>query len=118
MTLVEWILLVVGVLAVVGLAALIALAVAVGLARRPDRAAVAVIDPDGLDEYFDRVRRSLRRSSSARRCRYREVFGRLSDRAYLSSLPFLQGPVWLDSTTSSGVGVGATNHVGNRAFGV
>jgi hypothetical protein len=118
MTLVEWILLVVGVLAVVGLAALIVLAVAVGLARRPDRASVAVIDPDGLDEYFDRgaafavtvVERTPLSAS--------EVFGRLAGRPYLSSLPFLQGPDWLVSPTSGGVGVGARRTMSGTIYSV
>lgn len=115
MTLVEWILFVVGVLAVVGLVALIALAVAVGLARRPDRALVAEIDPDGLDEYFEHragfavtvVERTPLSSS--------EVFGRLTDRAYLSSLPFLQGPRWLDSSRP---GLGARRTMSGTVYSV
>ncbi|GAA3047231.1 hypothetical protein GCM10010528_28100 [Gordonia defluvii] len=97
MTLVDGLFVVLGVLALGGLVGLLAIGAAVALARRPDRAPVSTIAAADLDDYFAR-RAAFAVTVSARTpLAPAEIFRRLARRPYLSSLPFLSGPEWLDN---------------------
>lgn len=108
------VLLVIGVLVVLGLVGLAGLVIAHRLAARPDRAPVRRTSAAELESYFRRraafaVTVSARTSLSGE-----EVFGRLAERPYLATLPFLSGPHWRDESR----GPGAARSMSGTVFSV
>lgn len=99
-------LIVLGVLVVLGVLGIIALFVLHGLAGNPSRFAVRDMSLDEVDDYIDRRASFAITLQETTPLSRREVWERLTEAEYLSSLPFLAGPQW--TTRGSGVvGVGS-----------
>ncbi|NNG95877.1 hypothetical protein [Gordonia araii] len=102
----------------IALAGLLAAGVAASIARRPDRAPVEPLTPAELDEYFQR-RAAFAITVSARTPLAPDVvFDRLMGRAYLSSLPFLSGPDWIDGHSAQERGVWSRRTMSGTIYSV
>ncbi|QUD83716.1 hypothetical protein J8M97_03395 [Gordonia polyisoprenivorans] len=93
---------VVGAVLAITLLGAIGLVIAYGLATRPDRFAVREVALGDVDRYI------ATRAAFAISLEYttplsrREVWDRLAHAHYLSSLPFLRGPIWIHAGASEG----------------
>ncbi|MCZ4581417.1 MULTISPECIES: hypothetical protein [Gordonia] len=88
-------LIVLGALVVLGVLGLIALFVLHGLAGNPGRFAVRELALDEVDDYIDRRASFAITLQETTPLSRREVWERLTEAEYLSSLPFLTGPRWI-----------------------
>lgn len=110
-------LVVVGVLLALGLIGLLALFVLNGLATKPGRFAVREMSADAVSDYIDRRAAFAIEISETTPLSRREVWERLTQVPYLSSLPFLSGPDWTVSG-SDRVAVGATRSMSGTILSV
>ncbi|WP_161927074.1 SRPBCC family protein [Gordonia crocea] len=118
MTLFMWVLLAVGVLAAAGVLGLMVLVLARRWARTPDRAPVAQIAAADLGDYFARRAGFCVTVSAQTPLSPSEVFDRLVGRAYLSTLPFLDGPHWVADDVDTTRGVGSKRTMSGTVYSV
>lgn len=114
----EMLLIALGVLAALGLAGLVGLVAAVSLARRPGRSPLAPIALDDIDHYFRRGAGFAVTVCERTPLAPEQVFARLADRPYLSSLPWLIGPTWLAADGAATTGVGSRRTMSGTVFSV
>ncbi|SDU58747.1 hypothetical protein [Gordonia westfalica] len=89
------VLIVLGVLVVLGVLGIIALFVLHGLAGNPGRFAVRDMSLDDVDDHIARKASFAITLQETTPLSRREVWERLTEAEYLSSLPFLTGPKWI-----------------------
>ncbi|MET9203097.1 hypothetical protein [Gordonia sp. NPDC003585] len=108
---------VVAVLVVLGVLGLLALFVLYGLASKPNRFAVRDMTLDDVDDYIERRAAFAITIVETTPLPRREVWERLTEAPYLSSLPLLRGPEWSVSG-SERVAVGATRTMSGTVLSV
>ncbi len=89
---------VIGVLAVLGVLVVAGAIVLYGLATKPNRFVVRELGLDDIDDYLDRRASFAIKVVETTPLPRKEVWERLTEAEYLTSLPFLRGPSWAPDT--------------------
>jgi hypothetical protein len=87
---------VIGVIVALGVIALVGLAILYALAKRPDRFRVKAIALDDVDNYLAKRASLAVTVKETTPLSRREVWDRVAESAYLSNLPLVRGPHWME----------------------